>query len=107
MDDALSIDGDTRMSIAAPPPHEDPPYGVVDNLIKFLMLQLHGNITDGLGLTESKIQFLCKSHRGSLPAVLMTLREEGWLPASVSDQVMSFEYDRFLMGTPSPQPSGG
>jgi len=106
-DDASSADGDARMSIAAPPPCDDPPYGVVDNLIKFLMLQLHGNITEGLGLTESKIQFLCKSHKGSLPVVLTTLREEGWLPASVSDQVMSFEYDRFLMGTPSPRPSGG
>jgi len=103
-DNASSVDGDTRMSIAAPPPQADPPYGVVDNLIQFLMLQLHGNITEGMGLTGSKIQFLCKSHKGSLPVVLSALRREGWLPASVSDQVMSFEYDRFLMGTPSPQP---
>jgi len=95
------------MSVAALPPHDDPPYSVVDNLVKFLMLQLHGNITEGMGLTEAKIQFLCKSHKGSLPAVLASLQQESWLPASVSDQVMSFEYDRFLMGTPSPQPSGG
>jgi len=106
-DDASSVNEDTRMSIAAPPPQENPPYFVVDSLIKFLMLQLHGNITDGMGLTESKIQFLCKTHKGSLRAVLGSLRAEGWLPASVSDQVMSFEYDRFIMGTPSPQPSGG
>jgi len=106
-DDASLVDGDTRMSIAAPPPHDDPPYGVVDNLVKFLMLQLHGNITEGMGLTEAKIQFLCKSHKGSLPVVLASLRGEGWLPASISDQVMSFEYDRYLMGTPSLQPSGG
>jgi len=95
------------MSLTALPLHDDPPYGVVDNLIKFLMLQLHGNITEGMGLTEAKVQFLCKSHKGSLPAVLAALRREGWLPASVSDQVMSFEYDRFLMGTPSPRPGGG
>jgi len=106
-DDAISVDEDARMSVAAFPPHDDPPYGVVDNLIKFLMLQLHGNITEGMGLTEAKIQLLCKSHKGSLPAVLSSLRREGWLPASVSDQVMSFEYDRYLMGTPSPRPSGG
>jgi len=106
-DDASSMDEDARMSIAAPPPQDDPPYGVVDNLVKFLMLQLHGNIMEGMGLTEAKIQLLCKSHKGSLPAVLASLRREGWLPASVSDQVMSFEYDRFLMGTPSPQPGGG
>ena len=106
-DDASSLNEDTRMSIAAHPPQEDPPYSVVDNLIKFLMLQLHRNITADMGLTESKIQFLCKSHKGSLRAVLTALRDEGWLPASVSDQVMSFEYDRFLLGTPSPQPGGG
>jgi len=106
-DDTLSVDEDARMSIAALPPQDDPPYSVVDNLVKFLMLQLHGNITEGMGLTEAKIQFLCKSHKGSLPAVLTLLRREGWLPASVSDQVMSFEYDRYLMGTPSPQPSSG
>jgi len=106
-DNASSVNGDTRMSIAALPPRDDPPYSIIDNLIKFLMLQLHGNITSDMGLTESKIQFLCKSHKGSLRAVLTTLRAEGWLPASVSDQVMSFEYDRFLLGTPSPQPGGG
>jgi len=106
-DNASSADGDARMSIAAPPPQNDPPYSVVDNLIKFLMLQLHGNITEDMGLTESKIQFLCKSHKGSLPSVLSALRAEGWLPASISNQVMSFEYDRFLLGTPSPQPGSG
>ena len=104
-DDASSVDKDTRMSIAAPPPQGDVPYHVVDSLIKFLMLQLHGNITEGQGLTESKIQFLCKSHKGSLPAVLDSLRRDGWLPASVSNQVMVFEYDQFIMGTPSPRPS--
>jgi len=107
VDDASSVNGDARMSIAAPPPRDDPPYSVVDSLVKFLMLQLHGNITEGMGLTEAKIQFLCKSHKGSLPMVLASLRREGWLPASVSDQVMSFEYDRFLLGTLSPRPSGG
>jgi len=104
-DDASSILADERMSIAAPPPGDNPPYHIIDSLIKFLMLQLAGNISDGAGLTEAKIQFLCKSHKGSLPAVLDSLRRDGWLPASVSNQVMSFEYDRFIMGTP-PQPSG-
>ena len=104
-DDAASVISDTRMSIAAPPLKEDPPYHVVDNLIKFLLLQLAGNMSDGAGLTEKKIQFLCKSHKGSLPAVLDSLRRDGWLPASVSNQVMSFEYDRFIAGAESPQPS--
>ena len=105
-DDASSVITDTRMSIVAAPPCEDLPYHVMDSLIKFLMLQLHGNITDGAGLTELKIQFPCKSHKGSLPAVLDSLRRDGWLPASVSNQVMAFKYDRFIMGTPSPWPSG-
>lgn len=106
-DDASSMGDDARMSVTVPPPQDDPPYNVMDSLIKFLMLQLHSNITDGLGLTESKIQSLCKAHKGSLRAVLAALRAEGWLPASVSDQVMTFEYDRFVLGTPPPEPSGG
>jgi len=105
-EDASSVASDARMSIAAPPLRANPPYHVIDSLVKFLMLQLTGNLSDGTGLTEAKIQFLCKSHKGSLPAVLDSLRRDGWLPASVSNQVMSFEYDRFIMGSPSPGPSG-
>jgi len=105
-EDASSVASDARMSIAAPPPRDDPPYHVIDSLVKFLLLQLAGNLSDGTGLTEAKVQFLCKSHKGSLPAVLDSLRRDGWLPASVSNQVMSFEYDQFLLGTPPPQPSG-
>ena len=104
-DDTSSVASGARMSIAAPPPRDDPPYHMVDSLVKFLLLQLAGNLTGQGGLTESKIQFLCKSHKGSLPAVLDSLRRDGWLPASVSNQVMAFEYDRFILGTP-PQPSG-
>jgi len=63
-------------------------------------------MTQGMGLTESKIQFLCKSHKGSLPAVLASLRRDGWLPASVSDQVMSYEYGRFVEGASSLQAGG-
>ena len=105
-DDVDSQDEDTEMSVVAPPPVTDPPYGVIDTLYKFLMLQLHGNITEGMGLTSSKIQFLCKSHNGSLHHVLASLRRDGWLPPSVSDQVMAFKYDRFVSGTPPPEPSG-
>jgi len=106
-DDALLVDANTRMSTTVPPPQDNPCYDVIDSLIKFLMLQLHGNITDSMGLTESRIQALCKAHKGSLPAVLAALRGKGWLPTSVSNQVMAFEYNRFILGTPSLQPSGG
>lgn len=105
-EDKSVTDNDMHMSLAAPPPEDGPPYEVIDSLIKFLMLQLHGNITTGLGLTEAWIQSLCKVHKGSLLAVLNTLRNGGWLPASVSNQVMSFEYDRFLIGSLSPRVSG-
>jgi len=105
-DDASSIASDARLSIAAPPPVDDPPYQVVDTLVRFLCLQLAGSITQGMGLTESKVQFLCKSHKGSLPAVLASLRRDGWLPVSVSDQVMSYEYGRFVEGASSLQAGG-
>jgi len=105
-DDGSSIASDARLSIAAPPPIDNPPYQVVDTLVRFLTLQLAGNMTQGMGLTESKIQFLCKSHKGSLSAVLASLRQDGWLPASVSDQVMSYEYGRFAEGASSLQASG-
>ena len=105
-DDASSIASDARLSIAAPPPLDNPPYQVVDTLIRFLVLQMAGNISQGLGLTESKIQFLCKSHKGSLPAVLASLRKDRWLPTSVSDQVMSYEYSRFTEGASSLQAGG-
>ena len=84
----------------------NPPYHIVDDLVKFLLLQLAGNMSDGAGLTEAKVQFLCKSNKGSLPAVLDSLRRDRWLPASVSNQVMSFEYDRFLKENMPPIPSG-
>jgi len=105
-DDAPSVVSDTRMSITAPPPRDDPPYQVVDSLVKFLLLQLVGEDSGGMGLTESKIQFLCKSHKGSLPMVLASLRRDRWLPSSVSDQVMSLAYDEFNNRSHSPQPSG-
>jgi len=100
-DEAPSEASDARPSIAAPPPADDPPYQVVDTLVRFLTLQLAGNISQGMGLTESKIQFLCKSHKGSLPAVLTSLTRDGWLPTSVSDQVMSYEFSRFAEGASS------
>ena len=100
-DDARSVASDARQSVAAPPPLDDPPYQVVDTLVRFLSLQLAGSMTQGMGLTESKIQFLCKSHKGSLPAVLAALRRDSWLPTSVSDQVMSYEYGRFTEGASS------
>jgi len=105
-DDAVSAVSDVRLSIAAPPPVDNPPYQVVDTLIRFLNLQLAGSITQGMGLTESRIQLLCKSHKGSLPAVLASLRRDGWLPASVSDQVMSYEYGRFAEGASSSHAGG-
>jgi len=97
---------DTSRLEAAPPLLADPPFLVIDNLVKFLLLRLHGNITNSPGLTEAVIQLLCKKHKGSLPAVLTLLCTEGWLLASILDQVMSFEYDRFIMGSPSPQIGG-
>ena len=105
-DNESSAASDVRMSIAAPPLPSDPPYQVVDDLIKFLLLQLAGSVSKGLGLMESKVQFLCKSHKGSLPAVLASLRQDGWILASVSDQVMSFKYERFLKRAPSPMLDG-
>jgi len=108
MADSVSLaENDALMLEATPPPQVDPPYEVIDSLVKFLMLQLHGNITTGFGLTEARIQSLSKEHRGSLPAVLGAHRASGWIPASVSDQVMSFEYDRFITSSPFPWPSGG
>ena len=105
-DDASSAASDARLSIAAPPPVNDPPYQVVDTLVRFLTLQLAGSMTQGMGLTESKVQFLCKTHKGSLPVVLASLRRDGWLPTSVSDQVMSYEYGRFTEGASSLQAGG-
>jgi len=104
---ALDDEEDTRMSVPAPPPPVDPPFGVVDSLIKFLLLRLHGNISSRRGLTENLIQSLCKHHKGSLPTVLVSLRRDGWLPASISNQVMAFEYDKFLLDSPAPRAGGG
>jgi len=100
-DDAASVASDARLSTAAAPPIDDPPYQVVDTLVRFLSLQLARSMMPGMGLTESRIQLLCKTHKGSLPAVLASLRRDGWLPASVSDQVMSYEYGRFTEGASS------
>ena len=105
-DEASSVRSEARMSIAAPLPMDDPPYHLIDSLVRFLMLQLTGDALVGVGLTESKIQFLCKSHKGSMDAVLDSLRRDGWLPASVSNHVMTMEFERFIAGTPPPQPSG-
>jgi len=105
-DDAPSVVSGAGLSLAAPPPIDDPPYQIVDTLVRFLTLQLAGNLTQGMGLTESRIQLLCKTHNGSLPAVLASLRRDGWLPTSVSDQVMSYEYGRFTEGASSLQAGG-
>jgi len=105
-DDATSVASEARLLIAAPPPRDDPPFQVVDTLVRFLVLQLAGNLSQGIGLTEPRIQSLCKYHKGSLPAVLASLRKDGWLPTSVSDQVMSYEYGRFTEGASSLQAGG-
>jgi len=70
---------DARMSEAAPPPLDDPPFGVVDNLIKFLLLHLRKDDEVGSGLSEKYIQSLCKKHKGSLPATTSVLRSDGWI----------------------------
>ena len=105
-EEASSAASNGRMSLVAPPPRADPPYQVVDSLVKFLLLQLTGSTSGNFGLTESKIQFLCKSHKGSLPAVLDSLRQDGWIPTSVSNHVMEMEYNSFILGSPPAQPSG-
>jgi len=106
-EDGSSTDDDTHMSLAATPPAVDPPFSVVDSLVKFLLIKLRGNVTASFGLTEPVMQALCKKHKGSLPATLDSLCRDGWLPASVSNQMMAFDYDRFLIGSPSPQQSIG
>jgi len=76
---------------------------VVDNLIKFLLLRLRKDDNQGSGLSKKYIQSLCKKYKGSLPAAVSVLRQDGWIPASISDQVLSFEYDKYLFKEPSPQ----